>query len=41
MRTLDGVALLLGQLMFFFMALHFLFLHGPYLWQSTCWPTAP
>jgi predicted PurR-regulated permease PerM len=36
MRTLDGAAFLLGQLMFFFMVLHFLLLHGPALWKDVC-----
>lgn len=34
MRTLGGWALGLGQLMFFFMALHFMLLHGPRFWDE-------
>lgn len=34
LQTLGGWALWLGQLMFFFMALHFLLLHGPRFWQG-------
>jgi predicted PurR-regulated permease PerM len=36
MRTLGGGALLLGQLMFFVMALHFLLLHGPTFLSGVC-----
>jgi predicted PurR-regulated permease PerM len=33
LRTFGGGAVLLGQVMLFFMTLHFLFLHGPNLWR--------
>jgi predicted PurR-regulated permease PerM len=36
LRTLSGASLLLGQLLFFFMALHFLLLHGPVFWKDVC-----
>lgn len=34
LRTLGGSAMLLGQLMFFYMALSFLLLHGPGFWKD-------
>jgi predicted PurR-regulated permease PerM len=36
LKTLGGAGLLIGQLMFFFMALHFLLLHGPTFWKDVC-----
>jgi predicted PurR-regulated permease PerM len=34
LQTLGGGALFLGQMMFFFMAMHFLLLHGPGFWKD-------